>query len=181
MLKINRMTLKLMIKNQKNKIKMSVFFVLLNALFLTTISYAQNKDTQALNTMINIWHKAAADANAQIFFDFMADDCIYIGTDPTEYWTKKEFVKFAKPYFDRGKAWHFKPIERHIYFSRNHKTAWFDETLNTWMGLCRSSGVLKKQKKQWKIVHYQLSVTVPNDKIKDFIQLMEPGAIQHNE
>ncbi|MBS9766494.1 MAG: nuclear transport factor 2 family protein [Flavobacteriaceae bacterium] len=41
--------------------------------------------------------------------------------------------------------------------------AWFDELLDTWMGICRGSGVLEKTAKGWKIRHYVLSVTVPNE------------------
>ncbi len=133
---------------------------------------AQNKEIEELNNLLNEWHLAATNANANGFFEFMHSDCIYIGTDETERWTKDEFVKFAKPYFDKGKAWDFKPIERAIYFSKNKKFAWFNETLSTWMGICRSSGVLEKYGKKWKLKHYHLSVTIQNEKIKEFIELI---------
>jgi hypothetical protein len=32
---------------------------------------------------------------------------IFIGTDATENWNKMQFQAFAKPFFDRGKAWSF--------------------------------------------------------------------------
>jgi hypothetical protein len=41
------------------------------------------------------------------------------------------------------KAWSF-ALERHIYFDKTGKTAWFDELLNTQMKICRGSGVLVK-------------------------------------
>ena len=160
-----------------NKIKFIILFVFLSS-FLT---FAQKNDNQIINDLVNNWHKAAADANASVFFGFMADNCIYIGTDASERWTKEEFVKFAKPYFDKGKAWDFKPIERKVYFAKNKKIAWFDETLNTWMGICRSSGVLEKHKGEWKLLHYHLSVTVPNGKIQKFIKLVGVETPQHNE
>ena len=134
---------------------------------------AQNNKTEKLNSLMNKWHLAATNTDASIFFEFMDSDCIYIGTDANERWTKNEFVKFAKPYFDKGKAWDFKPIERAFYFSKNKRTAWFNETLNTWMGVCRSSGVLEKTAGNWKLKHYHLSVTVPNEKIKGFIELVK--------
>ena len=134
---------------------------------------AQNKETEKLNKLMNEWHLAATNANGDVFFGFMDTDCIYIGTDAKERWTKDEFVQFAKPYFEKGKAWDFKSIERKFYFSKNKKTAWFNETLNTWMGVCRSSGVLEKSSGNWKLKHYHLSVTVPNEKIKKFIELVE--------
>ncbi len=156
-------------------------FILLSILLSISSSFAQDKNTETINTLMNNWHKAAADANADVFFAFMDDNCVYIGTDASERWTKEEFVKFAKPYFDKGKAWDFKPIERKIYYSKNKKLAWFNETLNTWMGICRSSGVLEKKKGEWKLMHYHLSVTVPNDKIQKFIQLVGANKPEHNE
>jgi hypothetical protein len=51
--------------------------------------------------------------------------------------------------------------------------AWFDEKLDTWMGICRGSGVVARTKEGWKIKHYVLSVTVPNDKITEFIELVK--------
>ncbi|MEN8121263.1 MAG: nuclear transport factor 2 family protein [Bacteroidota bacterium] len=149
-------------------------YTIVSFLLLFIIStFAQNKETENLNKLMNEWHLAATNANGNAFFGFMDSDCIYIGTDETERWKKDEFVKFAKPYFDKGKAWDFKPIERKFYFSKNKKTTWFNETLNTWMGICRSSGVLEKSNGKWKLKHYHLSVTVPNEKIKEFIELVE--------
>jgi hypothetical protein len=120
-------------------------------------------ETKAINTLLDDWHIAAAKADHKGYFGKIADDGIYIGTDATENWDKKAFEAFSKPYFDRGKAWDFKPLERHIYFSKDGKTAWFDELLDTWMKVCQGSGVLEKQGKEWKIKHYVLSMTVPND------------------
>jgi len=133
----------------------------------------ESEDQKAvINKSMDIWHELAANADKQ-FFDFMTADAIYIGTDATERWTKTEFMKFAIPYFDKGKAWSFKAIERNIYLSTDEKTGWFEELLDTWMGQCRASGVLEFTSNGWQLSHYQLSVTVPNDKIKAFIQLVE--------
>jgi len=132
-------------------------------------SFAQ----QDINTFLDDWHKAAATANADKFFGSMSEKSIYIGTDATERWTKEEFVKFAKPYFDRGSAWDFKPHDRDIHVTSNGKIVWFSELLTTWMGVCRGSGMLTKTKGKWQIEQYHLSVTVPNDIIKDFISLVK--------
>ena len=148
-------------------------FIIIISLFTFSLANAQNKETKKINKLINNWHLAATNTDSNVFFGFMDTDCIYIGTDKSERWTKSEFENFAKPYFDKGKAWDFKPIEREIYFSKNKKLAWFNETLNTWMGVCRASGVLAKKSGKWKLKHYHLSVTVPNEKITDFIKLIE--------
>ena len=131
------------------------------------------KQKELIKTLIDDWHKAAADANLDAYFNIMTDDAIYLGTDAGEHWTKNEFYKFCKPYFDKGSAWEFKAKSRHIYFSEDFKTAWFDEVLDTWMGDCRASGVLLYKNKMWKIVHYNLAVAVPNEVIREYIKLLE--------
>ena len=136
-------------------------------------SFAQS-DTTTINTVLDNWHKAAATANFESYFGAMTNDAIFIGTDATENWNKKAFQDFAKPFFDRGKAWSFTALERHIYFSKDGKTAWFDELLNTQMKICRGSGVLVKEKKMWKIKHYVLSMTIPNDNTDAVIKIKAP-------
>ena len=90
-----------------------------------------------------------------------------------ENWDKKAFQAFAKPYFDKGKAWSFTPLERHIFFSKDGKTAWFDELLNTQMKLCRGSGLLEKTDDHWKIKHYVLSMTIPNDNVNEVVRIKD--------
>lgn len=125
-----------------------------------------------INLILNNWHKAAAEANFNNYFNAMTDDAIFIGTDATENWNKQEFIKFAKPYFDRGKAWSFTSLERNVYFSSDMKMAWFDELLNTQMKICRGSGVLiMDENGNWKIKHYVLSMTVPNDNVDEVVKI----------
>lgn len=119
-----------------------------------------------INDFVNEWHKNAADVDLR-YFDKIADNGIYIGTDASELWTKKEFYDWAKKYFDSGKAWNFETIERNVYFSVDSTYSWFDEKLNTGLGLCRASGVLKKYEDEWKIEHYHLSIAIPNEKVDD--------------
>ncbi len=129
-----------------------------------------------VNQLMDNWHLAAARADEDTFFGSMATNGIYIGTDATERWTRDEMKKWSKKYFDRESAWDFKPIERKVYFSSDQKTVWFNETLNTWMGICRGSGTLTKDSSGWKIHQYHLSVTIDNDLIDGFIKLVgAPG------
>lgn len=122
------------------------------------------------------WHKAAAEADFDAFFDAIASDGIYVGTDEAEVWNKEQFAAFSKPFFDKGRAWDFEPIERNLYVGKSENYIWFNETLNTWMGVCRGSGVLKRtgnEDKPFVIQHYVLSVTVPNERIQDVIKVIE--------
>lgn len=126
-----------------------------------------------INLTMDAWHKDVANSNFDAYFNTMTNDAIFIGTDASENWTKKQFMEFSKPYFDKKETWNFKPLERHIFISDDGKTAWFDELLDTWMHLCRGSGVLIKQNNGWKLKHYVLSVTVPNDSIKSVTKIKE--------
>lgn len=137
-------------------------------------SNAQSKETSQINSLLDNWHKAAAEAKFDSYFDAMAEESVFIGTDATENWNKKQFIAFAKPFFDKGKAWNFTALERHIYFSKDKKIAWFDELLNTQMKICRGSGVLEIINGKWKIKHYVLSMTIPNDNTNDVIKIKAP-------
>ena len=151
-------------------------FVFLGLLNLYCISlFAQNESQKNdVNQLVDLWHKAASEANFKQYFDVMADDAIFIGTDATEYWNKQEFENYAKPHFDKGKAWSFTTLERHVYFDSTGKTAWFDELLDTQMKICRGSGVLVKTGGRWKIKHYVLSMTIPNETSKSIITIKSP-------
>lgn len=153
--------------------KKFIFLGLLN--FYSLSFFAQNESPQKdVNQLVDLWHKAASEANFKQYFDVMADDAIFIGTDATEYWNKQEFENYAKPHFDKGKAWSFTTLERHIYFDSTGKTAWFDELLDTQMKICRGSGVLVKTGGRWKIKHYVLSMTIPNETSKSVITIKSP-------
>ena len=103
----------------------------------------------------------------------MTEDAIFIGTDPTENWDLQAFKAFSKPYFDRGKAWNFSTLERNIFIHSNLNIAWFDELLDTQMGICRGSGVMEKKSESWKIKHYVLSIAIPNKNVKEITALKE--------
>jgi SnoaL-like domain len=151
--------------------KIQLFIVLLFGITVYAQDTPDTKSTEQIHFLLDNWHRAAAKANFNDYFNAMADESIFIGTDATENWNKKAFQDYSKPYFDKGKAWSFTPLERHIYFSKDGKTAWFDELLNTQMKICRGSGVVEKVKGEWKIKHYVLSMTIPNDNSDEVIKI----------
>jgi hypothetical protein len=133
--------------------------------------FSAQEDVKKLDQLIHDWHKAASEAKFETYFNCLTDDFIFLGTAPGERWTKKEFQGFSKPFFDRGKAWDFKASNRIWNFSKDGKTAWFDEDLATWMQGCRGSGVCTKTRGIWSISYYNLTVLIENEKIKEFIEL----------
>ena len=149
-------------------------FLLLVLACQSLLAQTPTEDENAIRTLLNQWHRAAAEAKFDAYFSALTTDAIYIGTDATEHWTVPAFKAFAKPYFDKGKAWDFTALERHVYFAADGTTAWFDELLDTHMKLCRGSGVLVKVSGQWYIKHYVLSMTVPNDTTTAVVALKAP-------
>ncbi|RYZ25473.1 MAG: hypothetical protein EOO10_18175 [Chitinophagaceae bacterium] len=148
-------------------------------LFLITLPMSLSAQEKDIQLVLDNWHKAAAGARFDAYFQAMTADAVYIGTDASENWNVTQFKSFAKPYSDKGKAWDFKPLERHIFLGADKKTAWFDELLDTWMGLCRGSGVMRLENGEWKIAHYVLSMTIPNDNVTQAVSLKkEPEEIQ---
>lgn len=121
-----------------------------------------------IDSLMNEWHHAAAVADETAFFGRMSEDGIYIGTDATERWLRDELAVWSKKYFDRETAWAFTPLSRNIRLAPVGQVAWFDELLDTWMGTCRSTGILELRNKEWKLVHYHLSIAVPNDKLDGY-------------
>ena len=133
----------------------------------------------SINTLLDHWHQAAANADADLFFGSMTEDCVYLGTDATEKWKRDELRSWAASAFERETAWDFTPYEREVY-SETDDLAWFDEKLDTWMGECRGSGVVKRTTEGWKLKQYNLAVTISNDKIKDFMAIEQEKSFSQN-
>lgn len=129
------------------------------------------KEKKQINAMLDSFNRAAARADFKTYFDYYTDDAVFTGTDATERWEKPAFMVWAKPIFDKGRAWDFTALERNIYFDETGKLAWFDELLKTQMKICRGSGVLVKQGNDWKLKQYILSTMVPNDKLDSVLPM----------
>ncbi len=130
-------------------------------------------EEENIEQLLAAWHNAAAVADENTFFGTMTKDAIYIGTDASERWLRDELKAWSEKAFQKESAWAFKTIERQIHISEKNNMGWWNETLDTAMGLCRGSGVLEKTAQGWKIKQYHLSVTVPNDKLDAFKELVE--------
>lgn len=132
-------------------------------------------DTKSVSALLDTLNARAARADFAGYFSLYADESVFMGTDATERWNKKEFMDWSKPIFDRGRAWNFSSLERHIYFDGSGQLAWFDELLNTQMKICRGSGVAVRQGSEWKLKQYVLSMTVPNSLVDTLVPLKAPG------
>lgn len=140
------------------------FLLLLAVLCLSaqTISAAGASERVSVEKVLDDLNTYAAKADFSNYFYLFAEESVFVGTDAGEVWNKREFMAYAKPHFDKGKAWNFRSVKRNVYFSGDKTLAWFDEILDTQMKLCRGSGVLQKIDGVWKIRQYVLSMTIPN-------------------
>ena len=150
----------------------------MRSFFLSILSVAllaQNPDQALVNQKIDAWHQAASQADEKAYFDLIHPSGIFMGTDAHERWTKEEFLAYTRPCFSKGKGWSFKSVRRSVSFSKDGQTAWFDEDLDTPnLGPARGTGVMVLTNSEWKIIHYNLTVTIPNPlmpMIKNHIEL----------
>ena len=128
-----------------------------------------------INAFVDEWHDDAAHARLA-YFDKIAPNGIYIGTDKTELWNREQFKAWGKRFFERKSAWSFKSVKRNVYMSADRKFIWFDELLDTQMGPCQASGVIRKTDNGFEIEHYQLSIAIPNevaDKVSKMVKESE--------
>ena len=145
---------------------MNKIALLLACIALALPVWGQENSQKEIEKVLDEWHLAASNADYDAYFSRMTDRSIFIGTDATENWSVEAFKAFSKPYFDKGKAWSFEAVERNVFFNEANNLAWFDELLDTWMGICRGSGVLQKDMAgNWKIAHYVLSIAVPHEHV----------------
>ncbi len=158
----------------KMKIITFFYFIISISVFGQNKGKLENIDKEKITNVLDHFNLFAAKAEYNNYFDCFADEATFIGTDATEVWNKKEFMTWAKPYFDKGKTWKFKSLKRNITFSIDGKYAWFDELLDTQMKICRGSGVLEKTNNGWKIKQYVLSMSIPNEVVNEVVKIKSP-------
>jgi len=116
----------------------------------------------AIDRLLDGLHQDAHEGNFKSYFDRYTPDAIFLGTDKTERWTIEEFKAYAKPAFADGNGWTYSVVERN--WEGAGDTHWFDEILfNEKLGHCRGTGVVQLIEGEWKILHYALTMLVPNE------------------
>ena len=134
---------------------------------------------EEIDRVLDDFHAAASAADGERYFGHFSDDAVFLGTDDTERWTVEEFRAYAHPFFAAGHGWTYVSSDRFVMFSADGRLAWFDEKLdNDKYGRTRGSGVLKRTADGWKIAHYNLSFTIPNDLAADAVSLIRAGSAQ---
>ncbi len=129
-----------------------------------------------ITAVLDDWHAAAAASDEARYFDHFEDDGIFMGTDATERWDVDAFRAYAHRPFSEGRGWVMRAVRRTIAVRGD--VAWFDEDLETVnLGPARGTGVLVWREGRWRIAHYSLTITVPNERFDAVRTLLrEPAA-----
>ena len=124
---------------------------------------ARDADVAAV---LDDWHDAAARSDEARYFGHLTEDAIFLGTDATERWDGAQFRAYAHRPFSEGRGWVMRSVRRAIRVEG--ELAWFDEDLETVnLGPARGSGVLVRGPDGvWRIAHYNLTITVPNERFE---------------
>jgi hypothetical protein len=134
-------------------------------------------DGSEVEATLNRFHETASRADGAAYFALFAPEGVFIGTDATERWTVDQFKAYALPYFAKGRGWTYLPKVRHVQFSPQGDVAWFDEILeNKAYGVCRGSGVLRKNAGGWLICQYHLTIPVPNALAGTVVEMIRNAA-----
>lgn len=115
-----------------------------------------------VGAVLDDFHAAAAEGDAERYLAHFAGNGVFFGTDPAERWTVQQFEPYVRGAFDRG-GWTYVPRDRTVFLSVDGQTAWFDEMLDGATGVvARGTGVLVRSGDAWKIAQYNFSVPFPN-------------------
>ena len=115
-----------------------------------------------IDALLDGLHHDAHKGNFNPYFARFSSDAVFLGTDKNERWTIEEFKAYAKPAFADGHGWTYALVERN--WEGVGDIRWFDEILfNEKLGHCRGTGVVHLINGEWKIVHYALTMLVPNE------------------
>lgn len=140
-------------------------------------SWVEVDERGRVSAEIDAWHAAAASGDFGAYFGRMTRDAVFLGTDAGERWTRAEFEAFARPYFNGVEAWTYRPRDRRLMFSADGRTGWFDELLDhDRYGELRGTGVVRRDERgAWRIAHYSLTFTVPNEVAGRVVEVIGHG------
>ncbi|WP_202962381.1 nuclear transport factor 2 family protein [Congregibacter litoralis] len=137
---------------------------------------AEDSPRHAINSLLDDFHQAAADADEDRYLGHFSADGVFMGTDDWERWPLPAFRDYVKERFSGGTGWSYVSEERHITLGPAGASAWFDEIMvsERW-GRFRGTGVLVREDEAWKLAHYSLTALVPNERFADVADVATEG------
>lgn len=120
---------------------------------------------EAVDAVLDAWHAAAAASDLPRYLSHFTTDAIFLGTDATERWTVEQLRAYAEAPFAAGRGWRMRAVRRDVVVRGD--VAWVDEDLDTEnLGPARGRAVLVREADVWRIAHYDLAITVPNERFE---------------
>ena len=125
-----------------------------------------------VDALLDAFSDAADKADIKAYFGcFHSAACRFLGTDPAENWTVSDFYTFAKPHFDKGRAWTYVPVagsrKCDSPLPGTPGVVVFDELLTSksFQCTCRGSGTayFDTGSRSWFLLQYHLSFAIAND------------------
>ncbi len=122
--------------------------------------------------VLEAFHAAAARSDEAADFALFAREGVFLGTDATERWDVAAFRAYAHPHFEKKRGWVMRATRRSVAYA-DGGTALFDEDLETkGLGPARGSGVLVREGGAYKVLQYNLAITVPNERFASVKRLL---------
>jgi ketosteroid isomerase-like protein len=148
----------------------SLFF---SFLLTAGIALATEQDEEAIGSVLDDFHDAAAHGDRNRYLGHLTDDAVFMGTDEWERWPlHPDFANYVDGRFENGAGWNYRSVERNIRVAGSGDVAWFDEVIFSQAnGRFRGTGVLLRQDGTWKIAQYAMSFLVFNENWQDVIEL----------
>lgn len=123
-------------------------------------------DDAAIAQVLDALHERASEADFAGYFELYHERAVFLGTDREEYWPLEAFKAYARPHFEAGRGWSYRPTERFIHVAGD--TAWFEERLqHDTYGETRGTGVLLRTDAGWRVAQYNLTLPIPNALFRD--------------
>jgi hypothetical protein len=123
-------------------------------------------EAAAAEAVLSDLHRLASEADFGAYFQLFTPDAVFMGTDATERWSVDDFRGYASA----SSGWTYEMTERNLFLDEDGRTAWFDERLeNANYGETRGTGVLLRTEDGWEIAQYNLTIPVPNDLAREFV------------
>ncbi len=118
-------------------------------------------------TVLADFYSAVAQADPGRAFAHLAPEAMLFGPDAADRFD----VRQLRQRFAEVKDWLVEPFELHVAVSFDESLAWFDGRLESrHLGELRSSGVLRREAGEWKIVQLHVALPVPDPLVGDLAE-----------